>query len=359
MDFTNLDMLCYKHKCNIKNIISDSNNIFSKSDVVTRIKQFKTYQKQLQHLLKLPKVEQKSQEWYKMRENLITASDFAQALGEGKFGSIEDIIKKKVRPCDDEKKFSLNNPFFKWGNLFEPVANDVYSLLHHNIKIHEFGLIGHSDLSFFGASPDGISEYGIMLEIKCPYKRKVEVGGEIPTQYYYQIQGQLEVCGLKECDYFECKFETYPNWNDFVANFEDKKIKGVIVETKENNNFYSSIIKYDVETTTTNYTKDDIETWLEGIIMNHEFTDIKFWYLSHYNLKRVVYDGDFVKTKLKDLATFWDRVLYYRQFPIKYDIEILRTLNLEECPKETPHNCEKEFQKNNIKLVGYSIRDDI
>jgi hypothetical protein len=73
----------------------------------------------------------------------------------------------------------------------------------------------HPELAGFGASPDGITEDGIMLEIKCPYSR-VPVAGEVPKAYRAQVQGQLEVCGLEECDFLECRFEMYFDEEEFL-----------------------------------------------------------------------------------------------------------------------------------------------
>jgi hypothetical protein len=58
-----------------------------------------------------------------------------------------------------------------------------------------------------------------MLEIKCPWRRRI-VEGDVPTQYYYQIQAQLAVCGLTECDFFECEFAEPPTeaeWERYAA----------------------------------------------------------------------------------------------------------------------------------------------
>lgn len=49
-----------------------------------------------------------------------------------------------------------------------------------NTKIYEFGLMKNPHHDFFGASPDGISELGVMLEIKCPYKRRPTLNPIIP-----------------------------------------------------------------------------------------------------------------------------------------------------------------------------------
>ena len=53
-----------------------------------------------------------------------------------------------------------------------------------------------------------------MLEIKCPFKRKID--GSIPEQYWMQIQGQLEVCDLKNVIILECKLRQYNNEADFL-----------------------------------------------------------------------------------------------------------------------------------------------
>uniref|UniRef100_A0A6C0BEX2 YqaJ viral recombinase domain-containing protein n=1 Tax=viral metagenome TaxID=1070528 RepID=A0A6C0BEX2_9ZZZZ len=264
------------------------------------------YKAQLQKLLNIPKVQQKTEKWYEMRMNMITASDFAQALGEGKFGTQKQLIEKKCTPRENENAISKANPFFKWGNMFEPVAVSIYEKLS-NAHVHEFGLIQHPKYSFFGASPDGITDDGIMLEIKCPFKRKLT--GDIPLQYYYQIQGQLDVCGLEECDYFECMFELVDSRESFM-HIKDK-IKGVI---KEIGNVYEYQQPFMVN-------EDDSHAWC-----THE---CKYWVLQDMNLKRVVKDAKFVDEKLKELEKIWDKILYYRSNPSAFQIEVLNQINID------------------------------
>ena len=52
---------------------------------------------QVDELRKIKKIEQRTEEWYVARKTMITASDWADALGQGKGGGKEDIILKK---CD-------------------------------------------------------------------------------------------------------------------------------------------------------------------------------------------------------------------------------------------------------------------
>lgn len=349
-----LDNICLQHKLKVKAICKGCTDEEYIQCIKDRLETIKKNKKILKGLMKLPKVEQKSEEWYRLRTNLITASDFAQALGHGKFGNPTEIIKKKCRPVD-ESGASKINPFFKWGNMFEPVANDVYSLLHHNVKIHEFGLLPHKKLSFFGASPDGITETGIMVEIKCPVRRKVEEGGEVPTQYYYQIQGQLEVCGLQECDYFECQFQEFGTQDEFFKSFNDEKIKGIMIEYK--NTFDdTTYFRYSPIAYNNSCSIDEMRTWFDNNT-NEEFVDITLWYLSHYNLQRVTLDKPFVDEKLKELKVVWDKILHYRQNPDKFDIEVLKIINIGETPRLKPI-VEKKPRFEKKSFSGYSFIED-
>lgn len=355
-----LDVICLRNKLNSRKICKEcSNDEHLVLCLKERLEVLKNNKKLLKKLLKIPKIEQKSQEWYLIRQGLITASDFAQALGQGKFGNQKDIIKKKVRPSD-ESSASFSNPCFKWGNMFEQVANDIYSKMHYDVKIYEFGLVQHKKLSYFGASPDGITETGIMLEIKCPYKRKVEFGDEVPKQYYYQIQGQLEVCGLRECDYFECQFHLFGTIDEFYNSFGDDKIKGIIIELPSVSGGsyyeYSPIImgkKGDV-------TLKDMKEWIDNNTKN-EFLDITIWYLHTYNLKRVSLDKQFVDDNLKELKIVWDKILYYRENPERYNIEVLKTIDIGDvCDTKSKNNIKDDVvvKQSRTKTMGYSFITD-
>jgi putative phage-type endonuclease len=175
------------------------------SELEARRARVSPWQAKLRELLLAPGVPQRTPEWYKARETMVTASDIAQALGCAKFGTQRTFFQKKCGAPDEQSPFNATLPPLKWGVMYEPVAQAVYSAANLGVKVHEFGLLRHPTLPFVGASPDGITELGVMLEIKCPWRRKI-VEGELPSQYYYQIQGQLAVCGLEECDYFECEF---------------------------------------------------------------------------------------------------------------------------------------------------------
>jgi putative phage-type endonuclease len=139
--------------------------------------------------------EQRSQEWLDLRENMITASDAASAIGESRYESEDAFVKKKVL----RTKFA-GNAATAHGTLLEPIVRDLYDK-KYNRKSHEIGLVQHRDYPWLGASPDGVTEDGILIEIKCPLTRKIEPN--VPKHYWPQVQLQLEITDLEECDFVQ------------------------------------------------------------------------------------------------------------------------------------------------------------
>jgi hypothetical protein len=101
---------------------------------------------------------------------------------------------------------------FDWGICFEPVVKQILEL-HWDAMIHECGRFVHLKDPRFAASPDGLiigakkhpQMGGHLLEIKCPKSRKI--GVKVPMEYFYQMQLQMEVTGVRACEYVEAKFE--------------------------------------------------------------------------------------------------------------------------------------------------------
>ena len=275
--------------------------------IYDRIGTIKRYKQILDKLCKLPVVKQRSEEWYNMRKTLITASDFAQALGDGKFGTQKQLFVKK---CGfEEDKFNNNAPALRWGVMFEPLASDIYSRRNF-CKLYEFGLLRHPTVEYFGASPDGINECGVMLEIKCPFQRKIT--GEIPLQYFYQIQGQLDVCGLDECDYLECGFAMYEQEKDFwkdKGNYE----KGIIIEYKMNESDETTQFKYSKLLLGAPDQDTDIKSWIEDQCNETpNIVNIHFWKIHTYNCSRIYRDNAFIQEKLGKMKDVWDTIELYK-----------------------------------------------
>jgi putative phage-type endonuclease len=139
--------------------------------------------------------EQRSDEWLELREQMITASDVASAIGESRYESPDAFVKKKVL-----KTKWAGNAATAHGTLLEPLVRDLYDA-RTGRKSHEIGLVQHRQYSWLGASPDGVTEDGLLIEIKCPLTRKIEA--KVPKHYLPQVQLQLEITDLEECDFIQ------------------------------------------------------------------------------------------------------------------------------------------------------------
>jgi putative phage-type endonuclease len=303
---------------------------------VSDIEHFKIQYNTLQYLLNLPKVEQRSPEWFKLRESRLTASDLAQSMGKGKFGTREELLTKKAFPDLNpvSKNFFRDLPPLKWGTMFEDMGMRCYQEVKGNVNIYEFGLIPNEEIDCFGASPDGITETGVMVEMKCPYRRKFN--GSIPEQYFLQIQGQLATCKLDTCDYVECYIDTYDNISEYEVviknNHEDTPKHGIIVEYMKDENY-----KY--EYSPPKLSVEECIKWAnDTFIKNKEDSTLSFikmtpWKLRHIFIKEVKFDKDLWESCVPKIYQFWN------------DVEELRKKGIDSIK-----NIIKEEQKNTYTL---------
>jgi putative phage-type endonuclease len=255
----------------------------------------------LNNLKERPFIKQRTDEWFKLRENRLTASDLYDAV----YHPIT-LIKKKL------KNVSFNShsiPALKWGCMFEQAAVNIYSHIN-STKVNEFGLLVNDNINNFGASPDGITDEGIMIEIKCPYSREIK-DKVIPEKYYYQMQGQMAVCELDICDYIECKFKAFNDIDEYIYN-----IKNLEGNENGNNNYKHGIIaelkdhSYIYSTPNQNYNDniDEMKKINGNDNGNGNGNDIKYvyWYLEIINVQRVYFDKDKWNNKtLKKIADYW------------------------------------------------------
>jgi putative phage-type endonuclease len=137
--------------------------------------------------------EQRSQEWFKLRGNLLTASDAAAALDLNFFKSSEALLLEK---CGFKKDFSNSN--IERGIRLEPIVRDLYDAQYQK-KSHEIGLIVHPEYKWLGGSADGITEDGYLIEIKCPNK----LSPKVPVYYFPQIQLLMEITKLEICHFVQ------------------------------------------------------------------------------------------------------------------------------------------------------------
>ena len=148
---------------------------------------------------------QKSEEWLALRGNMLTASDAATAIGKNKYETPEKLLLKK---CGLGEKFT-GNAATRHGELYEDEARILYEQRHGEV-VHEIGLVPHPEHKWLGGSPDGVSESGKLVEIKCPPQRAI-IPGEVPEHYMPQLQLCMEILDLESADFIQYK-PAATNW---------------------------------------------------------------------------------------------------------------------------------------------------
>lgn len=298
-------------------------------------------QAQVAKLLLSPGIAQRTDAWYAARTTMITASDAAQALGKSKFGSARAYFMKKTY---DPEPFNPLQPACMFGTRWEPISQELYAR-RHNTHIHEFGLLKHPSIPNIGASPDGISTEGTMLEIKTPWKRVID--GSVPDMYYHQVQIQLSVCELDCCDYFECKIVEFPSWEELLA----------AVAKRKHATEYGWCIQRRPDGLLPVYTYSPIAVAGGGKAPDPAdlgpppptdladgqgpFVEVHYWMFDLCNTVRIPRDDDFLATRFQELQRVWEKVQAYKEDRELYDREI--------NPKREKANAEA--------ITGYSFLD--
>lgn len=296
----------------------------------------------------LPQLEQKSKQWFEMRNSCITATAVSEILDESPYNTPTNVLFDK---CGFPKDFILNK-FVHHGNKFEEIVSLCYSY-RNNVKVDEYGLVKHPEYDFIGASPDGICYdtlntgkgksklVGRLIEIKCPYSRKIETEGDIddgicPHYYYLQVHTQLHVTNLDECDFVQCKIEEYSSYEEFIADSDSeqnfisvscKNEKGIIIQllpkNKQNtpDTIYEAKYIYPPKINLTNaeydqWLSNEFIRWPNNRLYNDYYIDRPiYWKMILFFPKLIKKtDYDFEKN-IPTLKQFWKYVLLYRKYP--------------------------------------------
>lgn len=304
-------------------------------------------------LREIPQPVQRTPEWYQFRWNLITASNAWKAFESQ--STINQLIYEKCQPLkkfddvndEEEIKMVNTNTTLHWGQKYEPLSVLIYEQ-KYKTKVEDFGCIQHPIYKFVGASPDGIivdknsDRYGRMLEIKNVVSR--EITGIPKKEYWVQMQLQMEVCDLDECDFLETKFTEYPDYFSYVSDTlneyyedeegieclnlslsKDNKMKGSIIyfHTKEGKPFYvyrplDLIHPHDIE----NWQDYSVETY-ENEPYNYIYMKTIYWKLEVLSCILVLRNREWFKNNVPQLEKVWkiieeERVTgYEHRAPVK------------------------------------------
>ena len=289
---------------------------------------------QIDYIRSIPQPDQRTEEWYLFRHNLITASSAWMIFDSP--AAKNRIIYEKCKPLESTKFGKTNvDSAFHWGQKYEPLSVMVYEY-NYNTKIEDFGCIKDSTYSFLGASPDGINTdensplFGRMLEIKNPISRIIT--GTPKKDYWIQMQLQMAVCDLNECDFLETKFEEYENEDEFQQDgsfYEtiDGKLKGIILYFDFNGNPYYVYAPLRLE-------KEEYTKWEKEQFTLHSdklWVRTIHWKLETYSCILVLRNCLWFQTAIQKIEDTWKIIEDERvtgcnhRAPVKKDPKISKT----------------------------------
>lgn len=264
---------------------------------------------------------QRTSEWYDFRHNLLSASSLWKVFDTDAMQN--QLIYEKCQPIQTDKYSHVNiHSPLHWGQKYEPLSIMYYEHTY-NTKISEYGCIPHGSYSFIGASPDGINtkknndRYGRMLEIKNVVSRVID--GKPKKEYWIQMQLQMECCNLDECDFLECKFDTYKDAQEFYEDNIDDDIcntskencyKGVIIVFFDNGRPVYEYMPIQLQS------KKEIDSWMKKTMkQNEHYTWVQndYWKLSTVSCVLVERNREWFQTVVPEIKSFWDIILYERE----------------------------------------------
>lgn len=258
--------------------------------------------------------DQRTKEWYEFRHGIITASSAWKVFDSPSV--LNSLIYEKCKPyvikASSGDFINTESPLH-WGQKYEPLSVMIYES-HYDTKIGEYGCIPHEKYNYIGASPDGINidptseRYGRMLEIKNIVNREIT---QIPKkEYWIQMQLQMEVCNLNECDFLETRFVEYENEYDYISDgseieSSDGKMKGIMLlfydENKPLYEYYTqSIHGY-------------FETWEKEMFTKHDgkmFMRTIYWKLDEISCILVLRNKKWFNKAIVEMEKTWDIIKY-------------------------------------------------
>lgn len=165
-------------------------------------------------------IQQLSEAWFYARLGRVTGTRFKDLVAAKTTASYNNLVAEVASEIITESNAdepSYENEWMVRGHELEPVARIEYSELMEE-AVEQCGFImpdeDHKFHEWLGISPDGLTAKG-MIEIKCP-KRSTHIyyirENRLPTEYFWQVQGQLYVTGLPYCDFVSY----YPKMKLFI-----------------------------------------------------------------------------------------------------------------------------------------------
>lgn len=136
-------------------------------------------------------MEQRTTEWHEQRKGRITGSRVGAILGMSPWQKPADVLRAMVREYHGAPTEFTGNPATDHGNNNEQRALLAF-MRESGLQVEQCGFFPYGEL--MGASPDGLTDDGGVLELKVPYS--LRNGGDfkpLEKQLHYAMQVQMEM----------------------------------------------------------------------------------------------------------------------------------------------------------------------
>lgn len=198
-----------------------------------------------------------SAQWHELRTSRITSSRFGEICKATEKKNINLLLASLISPKHFTSQATTH------GTVHELTAKRKYESLY-GVSVNDSGLCVSPTHPYLGASPDGLVDDGLVIEIKCPFKTRnckivpgtppflVDDGLKKTHDYYYQVQGQMFCTGRTEahfCVYTFADFKVFvvPRDQVFIdtmvaklSDFYTKYFKPALIEAR----VFKSLSKY-------------------------------------------------------------------------------------------------------------------
>ena len=155
-------------------------------------------------------MEQRSDEWFKIRLGKATASRIADICARTKTGYaatranyLSQLVRERLLGVPEP---SYCNAAMQWGIDTEAEARRAYEF-HIDRDVIEVGFTDHPTIAMAGCSPDGLVGDKGMVELKCPIPathQETLLGKKFPDKYIKQA-------------YFQLACHPEREWNDLTS----------------------------------------------------------------------------------------------------------------------------------------------
>jgi hypothetical protein len=149
---------------------------------------------------------QGSDEWCEARRGIVTASEFATVMREGRKKGEPSVTRREYmlkligERLTGDPMYRYKNEHMERGHEQEPDARNMYAF-QADVEPQPVGFIRNGSV---GCSPDSLIGDNGMLEIKSKLAHlhlDVLLGDAVPSEHMAQIQGQLWVAEREFCDF--------------------------------------------------------------------------------------------------------------------------------------------------------------